>query len=253
MLFFYIAAHRQSSHTAVIQLQIFSIILHIVNFSYGMSGKLDRYTLCIMLHEALLTNGFQLIHTLKRPDRPHSKYFVLNIHLTIVEFVFAFVGYEGIIERNINICSALLEGFKATQMRRLGFTIFPFAGGILLVFVDVLVWFIDSYRNKIRHRPVRYILPESLVWKQNEWDKKRKIICLIGLIWWIWSVITLEVFIIRDFHVYMRQFPNAISSEDAWSYGQIIPLCTALVAFVYAVRTWFIEEMPHLAGTIIMS
>ena len=162
-----------------------------------LKGYGKRYTLCIMIHEALLTNGFQLIHTLKQSGRPHSMYFALNIHLTIVEFVFAFAGYEGIIERNINICSALLEGFKATQMRRLGFTIFPFAGATLLVFIDSLVWFIDSYRNKVRSREPRYIRPESLVWDQNKWDKRRKIICLTGLIWWIWSVITLEVFIIR--------------------------------------------------------
>ena len=249
MLFFYIAAHRESSRTAVIQLQISSIILHIVNFSYGMSGKLDRYTLSITIHEALLINGFQLIYTLKRSDRPHRLYFGLNLHLTAVEFAFAFFLYKGIIERNINICSALQEGFLATQMHRLGFTIFPFVGAILLFFIDALVWFIDAYRNKNRGRAPRYILPKWLVWDEKVWDKRRIIICLIGLVWWIWSVLTLEVFIIQDFHIYMRQFPDATSNEDAWSYGQIIPLCTALVAFVYAVRTWFIEEMRPRAGT----
>ena len=255
MLFFYIAAHRESSHAAVIQLQIFSFILHVVNFIYGMTGKLDRYTLNIMIHEALLTNGFQLLHALKRSDRPqmYLMYFALNIHFTAVEFAFAFSGYKGIIERNINICSALQEGFGATQMHRLGFTVFPFAGAILLFFFGFFVWFIDSYRNKNRRRAPRYILPKWLVWEERVWDKRRKIICLIGLIWWIWSVITLEVFIIRDFHVYMRQLPDATSSEDAWSYGQIIPLCCSFVAFAYAVRTWFIEEMHPRAGTMVMS
>ena len=219
-----------------------------------MSGKLDRYTLSIMIHEALLTNGFQLIHTLKRSDRPHRMFFVFNIHLTTVEFVFAFFAYNGLIERNINICPALQEGFEATQMYRLGFTVFPYAGAIFLFFVDSLVWFIDAYRNKNRPRAPRYIFPDWLVWDEKVRDKRRIIICLIGLIWWIWSIITIEVFIIRDFHVYMRQFPDATSSEDAWSYGQIIPLCSSLVAFVYAVRTWFIDEMHRqVAGSILMN
>ena len=248
VLFFYITAHRQSSNAAVIQLQIFSIILHIINFSYGMSGKLDRYTLNIMIHEALLTNGFQLIHTLKRTDRPHQIYFVVNIQLTIFEFVLAFGGHKGMIERNINICPALQEGFNATQLHRLRFTVLPFALAILLCFIEFLLFSINGCRNKNRRSLPRYILPNWIVWDDKIWDKRRAIICAVGLIWWAWSVITLEVLIIRDFHTYMRQFPDASSSEDAWSYGQIIALCCALVAFVYAVRAWFIEEMHPLAG-----
>jgi hypothetical protein len=256
VLFFYIAAHRESSHAAVIQLQTFSFTLHLVNFIYGMTGKLDRYTLNIMVHEALLTNGFQFIHVLKRSDQPHWMYllyFGLNTKLTAVEFAFAFNGYKGIIERNINICSALQKGFLATQMHRLGFTIFPFACAILLLFFGLLMRFIDAYRNKNRPRTPRYILPKWLVWEERAWDERRKIICFIGLILWIWSVITLEVFIIRDFHVYMRQFPETTSSEDAWSYGQIIPLCCSVFAFAYAVWTWFIEEMHARAGTMVMN
>jgi hypothetical protein len=225
------------------------MILHIVNFSYGMSGKLDSYTLTIMIHEALLTNGFQLIHTLRRLDRPHWKYFVINWGLTTVEFVFATTaGTTGLINRNLNECTSLKTGLKSQQAHRFSFTIFPYCIACFLCLADVLIWFIDGYRNRGKPESLftRYIRPNWLIWDDKIWNRSRLIICLVGFTWWTFSVITLEVFIIRDFHIYMLQFSGSVSStEDAWSYGQIMPLCCALVGFGYAIRQWFLEVMAN--------
>lgn len=220
-----------------------------------MSGKLDRYTLNIMIHEALLTDGFQWIYTLRRSDyRPHFKFFALNVHLTTVEFVFAFFAPTGLLERNINPCPALRMAFDATQLHRLQFTIVPFSVAAFLSFVELLVWFIDEYRNKRRPKPfTKYILPNWLVWEEEVWDKRRIIIGIVGIVWWAFSVITLEIFIIRDFHLYMRQFSGSvISNEDTWTYGQLLPFFIALAGFLYAVSTWFIEVMRPVAGMVLM-
>jgi hypothetical protein len=219
-----------------------------------MSGKLDRYTLDIMIHEALLTNGFQLIHTLQRPDRPHRKYFAINIHLTTVEFVFLFVGtqdhFQGLIDRNTNPCPNLLQAMEDTQLHRLKWTILPFAGAWALVLVDSLVWFIDGYRNRrkrSKHLWTKFILPQWAVWDKSKWTRSRIVICGLGLTWWAFSVMTLELVIIRDFHLYVQQFTSGVSTdEDAWAYGQLLALLVALCGFTYAVRTWFMETMrPH--------
>lgn len=236
-------------------MQTFDIILHLVNFYYGMSGKLDRYTLDIMIHQALLTNGFQLIYTLKRPNNQiHFKFFALNVHLTIVEFVFAFFAPTGILERNINPCPALRLALDSTQLHRLRFTIFPLSVAAFLSFVDLLVMFIDGYRNRRRRQPsAKHILPNWLVWEENKWDRRRKAIGIVGIIWWAISVLTAEIFIIRDFHLYMRQFSgNVTSNENTWTYGQLLPFFIALAGFLYALRAWFIDTMGSVAGMVLM-
>jgi len=216
-----------------------------------MSGKLDRYTLDIMIHEALLTNGFQLIHTLQRPYRPHRTYFALNIHLTTVEFVFLFVGtkdhFRGLIDRNTNPCPALLQAMEDTQSYRLRWTVFPFAGAWFLCLLDSLIWFIDGYRNRrksSKSRWTKFFLPKWLVWDNTKWTKSRILICGFGFLWWSFSLITLELFVIRNFHLYVQEFAtNVTSNEDVWSYGQLLALLVALSGFAYAIRTWFLETM----------
>jgi len=202
-----------------------------------------------MIHEALLTDGFQFLYTFKYSDEhSHRKHLKRNISLITIEFIFAFVAGQGLIERNQNLCPALLEGLQATQRRRLYFTLAPYCVGVILLLVDS-VNDGKGNANRSKHAISRYIRPYWLIWEDKRWDKIRIAVSSIAIIWSGFSILNLEVFIIYGFHLYMRQFSSLVSSsEDSWNYGQLLSLLCALLGFGYALRTWFISYMQKYVG-----
>ena len=242
---FYIAANSDCIHQSFIPLGIFNLALHFLNLKSIVSdGKLDGYSLAIMIHQVLLTNPLQLLHILKF-DRKHThKWFYLaNFVMTAVEF-FALLFAQPWIERNKEICPDLLGALETTQAKRISFTYLPFALNALLTMSDIALWKVQEVVNKDCTEGQAYVCirPDWLVWKiKYGWTKRRILYALMAIFLWGYSVYTMEYRVIGDFHGYMQLFSDINTAENDWTYGQWIPFLCSIMAVVNPTRNWLIE------------
>jgi hypothetical protein len=204
---------------------------------------LDQYILVIMILQALLTNGPQVIHVFKFvPDRYERLFYSVNLLFTIMEFGVAF-STGGFVDRKKDLCSGLKDAITATHLRRAK-AASPFLSlCIVLVGFDVAVSVIDRWRNKgVKYENRRYIRPHRLTWKVTYWTALRIWVCLVGVVVWVMSVVTLEFFVVREFHLYVQRLPGGFYSlENTWSYGQWLPFAVAIVGILYMFRQWAIQ------------
>jgi hypothetical protein len=261
VLFFYIFGDYALSITAVVQLGILNVVLHIINIIYIFLGLLDQYILAIVIQQALLTNGPQIIHVFKHQrNKYETGFYLMNLLLTVVEFGSAF-SRRGFVDRNKGLCANLSDAIQATQKSRAVPIGIFLAICIALVGFDCTVVVVDRYRarqyranrNKgtIDQRKPQFFRPDWLTWKVTHvWTATRRVYCFFGLVIWIMSVFTGEFFVIHKFHDYVQQGQaNIFTYENEWSYGQLIPLGTAFVGVLYTFRQWMIQP-PKRSGKI---
>ena len=262
LLFFYIVGEWSWAHAALLQLGIYSSILHIVNIGYGLCGLLDQYTLTVMVNEALLTNAplFHMVfrHSLQK-TKTHRALYISNVILSTFEILASAGSLTGSqssklkkrsniakaistwISRNKQFCPELEHGLEVAQLHRVKFTTYPCVVGIILALTLYAVYKIDVRHNRGKQfSDWDSFRPSSLVWKVNSWTPQRIRVSIIAIVVFALSIFNLEYFIIADFHRYMRQFPQISSNENGWAYGQLIPLGTAFAAFCYAFRTYLV-------------
>lgn len=255
VLFFYISGDYTLSVTAVSQLGILNIVLHIINIIYIFLGLLDQYVLAIVIQQALLTNGPQVIQVFRHQrNKYETGFYLANLLLTVVEFGSAFSG-SGFVDRNKGLCADLSDAIQATQKSRVVPTGVFLAICIVLVGFDFTVAVVDRYRirqDRVQRRPndnvteqgkPRFLRPYRLTWKTTKsWTTIRRVYGLIGFVIWAMSVLTAELFVIQKFHDYIQQHGGDIfTQENEWSYGQLIPLGTAFVGVLYTLRQWMIQ------------
>jgi len=250
-LLFYALGDYNLGTAAVAQLGILNIVLHIINIIYIFKGLLDQYILAILIMQALLTTGPQVIHVCKfEPDKHQRGFYLINLLFTTIEIAVAFRS-STFVDRNEDICSELQDAIITTERERIK-CITPFyALCSFLVAFDFTVAIIDRRRNKnLEFRKRRYIRPRWLTWMVTApWSLKRVLFCLSGSIVWILSVIVLEVFIIGNFHRYVDGLSAGFYSlENEWSYGQSIPFAVALSGILFSLRSWVIQPGRPVKG-----
>ena len=204
----------------------------------------------IMVHELVLTTGFQFMHTFQRhgPTRRFRWFFFSSTILTTIDLVFGntmtIIGADS--------CPALQQAILASQPRRLPIVLLAYVPSVIFTVLDFFAWVIDNSRNKglPRHLHTRIILPFWLTWSESTWNKKRIVFCTLGCCWWLLSIVILEVCVIGYFHRYVRQFSGTTgiySDEDQWGYGQFLAFFSAFAIFIVAIRNWFLEAMEPYA------
>ena len=102
-------------------------------------GMMDPYTLTVVIHQALLITGAQIIHLSTFQRRSwHRWLYVANTLLTIVEFAVSNL-WPTWINRNSNYCPTLTDAISAARKEREHWTVFLLFSSCLLSLMDVIV------------------------------------------------------------------------------------------------------------------
>lgn len=206
--------------------------------------------------QALLTTGPQIIHVLKfKPDRYQRMFYLFNLLFTSIEIGVALSrGGDRFVDRNKDLCMTLRDAIITTEGGRTK-CILPFYSLCVgLVGFDVAIALVDTIRNRgvNEYKNRRYIRPRWLTWKvTHSWNWTRAGCCLSGTTIWTLSVVVLEFFIIRNFHVYNGEQLSGqgyYTLENNWSYGQSIPVGAAVAGILFSFRGWLIQPGRPVKG-----
>jgi hypothetical protein len=242
VLVFFIISDYNYSKNALWQAALLLMALHLSTFLLMIfDGRVDQYSLTVMIHQALLFNGPQIIHLFKFGHKTyHRRLFVANTLCTLAEF-FLSCFRPAWINRNGNFCLELSSALKAVQAERVNWTIVPLVLNCVLTICDILKAKSDQYINKDRKPDEhhRHTVPRSVTWDKQHWTVRRKVYCVIGSLLLFLSICNVEINIIRDFHERARDFIGLSSSENDWKYyGQIIAGIVSPLGFLVVLRLY---------------
>jgi hypothetical protein len=244
LLFFFWMGNYKATQASFTQFYIGVFVLHLVNALYMVSGIMDPYVLAITINWGLLTTAVHGIHVLKFGRRSsHRNGFTCNVAWTCLEFILAYsrgiAGYE--IDRNRNLCPDMAQAVLDTQNERANATILVLGVAVVLTAVDHYIHIVDKRNNQGNKSTRVGIRPAWLGWKANEPSWRKQIYFALGIVWYIYCVITMEWFTVRDFHAYTSRFQQLSSDENSWGAGQIITVTTTLLWQLATVRKWIID------------
>lgn len=251
ILIFYIVADYSYSKWAVTQVAFLVGAIHLFNSISFYTGQLDRYTLTVMVHQAVLVNGPQLIHLSKFQRRSwHRWFYVSNTIVTLIEYVVS-LQWSSWINRNGNFCPQLTDAINATQGERANWTIVPLLINIILSSLDVLIAIIDKYRNRHVDRSKgdhsRPTIPRRFLWERKNCDCKRAAYFSIGVVIFFFSVFIVEFPIMWYFHKTIENIEGISSSEDGWGIGQCIAMSIGVMVLLTTLRSYLIKEFRPYA------
>jgi len=241
----FIISDYNYSKNAVLQAALLVIALHLSTFLLIVfDGRVDQYSLTVMIHQALLFNGPQIVHLFKFGHKKYHRWlFVVNTLCALAEFFLSSLR-PAWINRNGNFCPELSSALEAVQAERVHWTIGPLVLNCGLTLCDVLKAKSDQYINKDRKPDEhhRHTIPRSVTWDKQHWTLRRKIYCVIGTLFLIFSICNVEINIIRNFHERARYVINLSSSENDWKYyGQIIAGIVTPLSFLLVLRKYLLD------------
>ena len=203
IIFYFLVSRKLCYVDAVVNYQYIQTLACHAYFAYKLYiGKIDQYTMTILLQGALVVTGPQLIHLSKFQRRTkHRRLFYLNTIASCLEYwVASFWFHQG--GRNLNICSTLQEALHTTSQSRL-----PFIGNLLILSVilsitDVVVASIDGIRNKGIDRKAGDhsipTLPRGILWESAHWTVRRGLYFLAGFSLYCYTIYAIEALTVRD-------------------------------------------------------
>ena len=214
-------------------------------------GTMDPYTLTVVIHQALLLTGAQVVHLFTYQRKSwHRWLYVANTLLTIVEFAVSNL-WPTWINRNSNYCPTLTDAILAARKEREHWTVFLLVFSFLLSLTDVIVSKIDAIRNKKvdRKRGDHSIptLPRWILWDRKLWNRRRTAYLTIGLSFYLFVISNVELNIIRYFHEAIEQIDGLSSAENSWGFGQVAAVLVGLAALGTMVRLLLIKKLKALA------
>lgn len=244
LLFFFCMGNYKATQASFAQFYIGAFVLHLVNALYMAQGIMDPYVLAITINWSLLTTAVQGIHVLKYGRRSsHRNGFTYNLAWTCLEFILAYsrgiAGFE--IDRNRDLCPDMVQTVQDTQNERANATIRLLAVAVILTIVDHYIAAVDKWNNKGNQSTRIGIRPAWLCWKTKQPSWRKQIYFALAFIWYLYCVITMEWFTIRDFHAYANRFQQLSSDEDSWGAGQIITVITTVLWQLATLRKWIID------------
>jgi hypothetical protein len=245
VLVFFIIADSNYSKYALCQAALLLMALHLSTFLLMLfDGRVDQYSLTVMIHQALLFNGPQIIHLFKYWRRGHHRWlFVANTLCTLAGFFLSCL-WPAWINRNGNFCLELSSALEAAQAERVNWTIVPLVLNCGLTLWDVITAKSNQYINKDRKPDEhnRHTVPRSVTWDKKHWTVRRKVYCVIGSLLLFLSICNVEFNIIRDFHQRARDVISLSSTENDWKYyGQIIAGIVTPLSFLVVLRNCLLD------------
>jgi hypothetical protein len=240
---FYIISDQSSVKTSMLQLTFTLFTLHIITFLYMFIGLLDTYSIFILIHQLMLVNAVHLIYFFSETRSPYRLFFTFNTAFLTIEFFLVLGGH--FVSRSLNLCPELQNALDSTQAERLHVTLMPFIGSCFLAVADFIIGVIDMFRNKGKEEKhfSKHVLPKWMRWNSDPkkgWSITRITVCLIGVLYWLFSVFTLEFLVIWKFNHYASNFPDLSSQVDSWSFGQPTTTIIATLGFGYSLRTYLL-------------
>jgi hypothetical protein len=229
-----------ASEKAMSQFTVGILIIHIINAYYMTQGSMDRYVLAVMIDQALLGTAAQAIHFLRhRRWSKHRLIFNFNVIWTLIEFICA-CAPSSRIDENKNLCPDVKTAIAATQNERIKATIPLLVVAILLAIADLVVYRIDKRRNSARQRgdPVIGFRPRVFTWDKGKPTVRKFLYFGLAIAWVVYSIFSMEWFVIRDLHVYTQNFNHVSSDENSWGAGQIIAVLTTLSFSGFTLGEW---------------
>ena len=250
ILTFYIAADHRFSKLAVGQASVWVIGFHVANIYFVLNGKVDQYTLMIMVHQALLLNGPQVIHLFKFQRRSrHRLFFITNTTFALAEFFLSWL-YPNWTNREGNFCSKLSNAIEAAQRERITSTVILLVANVGLTLADVFIATSDRLRNKDTKsgEHSRHTVSRFVTWDKAVWSRRRIVYIAIGLVFFSFSIYNLEINIIRYFHKAVEHVDGISSVENSWSYyGQLLGGIAPMVCFLFSLRSYGIKVTSPFA------
>ena len=248
---------------------------------------IDIYTLVVAVNLSLCVIGAQVIHLCQMPPRRglHSFAYLVNVTLVMMLMVSTYrMSTE--LSANSKYCPGFREAMLRTQRERMATSAGLFVLSVVLCLVD-LVWQWLKPVLQTRWTPIkeprvmgqvadhcgrlgikRYIPPSARNERRPPFVQKivRTVSIPAGLSLFLGSIYLLEHRIIFRFHQDMNRL-GYTTSEDQWSYSQIISLITAawtvasltgrlllkkLIAFFWRFR-WFRIVTSKAQGQMLLT
>jgi hypothetical protein len=243
------APHTKYTRDAFSQAMISILTPQLLIFVNAYDSQLDIYTLVVAINLSLCVIGAQVLHLCQTPPRGgrHTFAFLVNAVFALMLIVSVYICAARLQGNDSQYCIGFQEAVLKSQRRRMALTISLFVFCVVLCWLDLIQRWLEPI---LRMRRKKWSATERMILRQlgvfgatsgtynyvNQEDLSRaalqtlvaRLSVPVGILTFVGSVALLEYEIISKFHRDMSAL-GFVSSEDQWSFPQILALVTGAI------------------------